>query len=92
MAIALQNVVAQSSDPICAEVDGEVVMMSIAKGNYYGLDAVGGRVWQLIATPSTVAAVCETLMAEFAVERAACEADVLRFLEDLRAQGLIEVQ
>jgi len=92
MAIALQNTVAQSSDPICAEVDGEVVMMSIAKGNYYGLDAVGGRIWQLLAAPVTVASVCETLLAEFAVERATCEADVLRFLEDLQVQGLIEVR
>lgn len=92
MAIAVDSVVVQSEEQICAEVDGEVVMMSIGQGNYYGLDSVGGRVWELIAQPRCVDDLCDQLVAEYAVDRTTCEADVLRFLEDMAEQKLIEVR
>ena len=90
MTIELDSIVVQGKEQICAEVDGEVVMMSIAQGNYYGLDSIGGRVWDLIAEPRKVSDMCGLLIGEFAVDRATCEADVLRFLNDLDAQHLIE--
>ncbi|MCC6800814.1 MAG: PqqD family protein, partial [Anaerolineae bacterium] len=34
---------------------------------------------------------CDALMAEFKVERAICEQEVLAFLSQLQAEGLIEV-
>lgn len=92
MAIDAGSTVVQSKDQICAEVDGEVVMMSIEKGNYYGLDTIGGRIWELIVEPCTVNEVCDRLVAEFAVDRATCEADVLRFLNEMEAQRLIELR
>lgn len=90
MTIETGSIVVQGQEQICAEVDGEVVMMSIAQGHYYGLDDIGGRVWQLIAEPRRVSDLCERLVAEFAVDRATCEADVLRFLNEMEAQRLIE--
>lgn len=92
MAIGNDSMVQQSPEQICAEVDGEVVMMNIAQGNYYGLDSVGGRIWELIAQPRRVNELCDDLMREYAVDRAACEADVLRFLDHLAEHKLITVQ
>ncbi|MGE5493520.1 MAG: lasso peptide biosynthesis PqqD family chaperone [Actinomycetota bacterium] len=87
----LNNVVKQSSDPISADVDGELVMMSIERGNYYGLSGIGSRIWQLIETPVTVSALCDKLLQEYDVERSVCEVDVLEFLGKLAEQELIEV-
>lgn len=92
MSIEFSSVVRQSEDQVSAEVDGEVVMMSVERGNYYGLDEVGSHVWDLIEKPTTVAAVCDAVMAEFDVERATCEGDVLKFLEELTEQGLIQIE
>lgn len=87
----LNNVVEQSSDPISADVDGELVMMSIERGNYYGLSGIGSRIWQLIETPVTVSALCDKLLEEYDVERSVCEVDVLEFLGKLADQELIKV-
>jgi len=90
MSIETSNIVAQGKDQVCAEVDGEVVMMSIQKGNYYGLDTVGGRIWELIAEPRQVSELCDSLASEYEVDRTILEADVLRFLNEMDEQGLIE--
>ncbi len=86
------TVVVRSSEPVDAEVDGSVVMMSLERGKYYGLDAVATRIWQLLATPSTVTALCGALCEEFDVDPETCERDVLTFLERLAGEGLIEIQ
>lgn len=90
MGIELSSIVRQGSDPVCAEVDGEMVMMSIEKGNYYGLDGIGTRIWQLIAEPVSVSKLCEILLTEFAVDRETCEADVLKFLARMEERNLIQ--
>lgn len=87
----LNSLVKQSNDPISAEVDGELVMMSIEKGNYYGLAGIGSRIWQLIASPIKVSALCDKLVEEYDAEKSVCEADALEFLGELAEQGLIEV-
>jgi len=33
---------------------------------YYGLDAVGSRVWRLIMQGRTIASVCDTMIEEYA--------------------------
>ncbi|GAB6039770.1 lasso peptide biosynthesis PqqD family chaperone [Endothiovibrio diazotrophicus] len=91
MAIDKSIVIRQSEEQVAAEVDGEVVMMSIERGNYYGLDEVGSRIWQLIETPTTLDALCDALTAEFDVDAATCESDVTRFLEELDEQGLVQI-
>jgi hypothetical protein len=87
--IDLSSVVAQGNDHVAAEVDGEVVMMSVRKGNYYGLDLIGSRIWELIQEPKAVSELCTELTDQFDVDQSQCESDVLKFLNDLAAQDLI---
>jgi hypothetical protein len=89
--LSMDSTVRQAPDPVAADLSGEVVMMDMEKGHYYGLGAVGSRIWALIEQPLTVAEICERLQAEYAVDPTTCERDVLRFLEDLRSQRLLEV-
>lgn len=89
--VDLNSLVRQGGDLICANLDGELVMMSIEKGNYYGLEGIGRRIWQLIEMPTKVSALCGALQEEFDVEKSDCEADTLEFLNELAEQGLIEV-
>lgn len=91
MVVSLNSLVRQGGDFISANMDGELVMMSIEKGNYYGLEGIGGRIWQLIEMPTKVSALCDTLQEEFDVGKSDCEADTLEFLNELAEQGLIEV-
>lgn len=61
-------------------------------GVYYGLDAVGARIWNLIQEPRTMNEVHETLLKEYDVEPDRCERDLLALLQELAAAGLIEIK
>lgn len=87
----VRTIVIQGDEQVTAEIEGEVVMMSVQRGHYYGLDAVGSRIWKLIQEPRSVAALCDLLQEEFEVDRATCERDVLEFLARLAAERLIKV-
>jgi hypothetical protein len=70
----------------------EVTILQMHTGLYYGLDPVGTHVWNLIRQPRAIQEILETLLAEYEVEPANCEADLLALLENLRKENLIEVQ
>ena len=89
--LTLSSVVRQGREPVAVDVDSAVVMMSVARGNYYSVDDVAARIWHLLSSPCTIATVCDTLASEYSVSPEQCAADVLEFLEQLHSQGLIEV-
>jgi len=71
------------------EVGGETVLLDLESEQYFGLDAVGTRVWTLLNEGATPAAVVDTLLAEYEVERATLEVDVAELLRKLAEAGLI---
>jgi hypothetical protein len=72
-----------------AEIDNEIVALSVETGMCYGLDPIGARIWRLLADPIGVADICEVLAKEYQVEFDTCRRDVLALLEELRAEGII---
>ncbi|MCU1354217.1 MAG: Coenzyme synthesis protein (PqqD) [Acidimicrobiales bacterium] len=72
-----------------AVVDDEVVLLAEGASRYHALDAVGSRVWALLDGTRTVDAICAELVATFAVDEETCRRDVLTFLDDLAANGLV---
>ena len=90
--LTLQSIVVQNREPVAVEVDRQVVMMSVEREKYYGLDGVGGRIWKLIEEPCSVADLCVQLQKEFEVDEAECRQDVLSFLGQMASEGLIEVR
>ena len=81
--------VTRTDGVIEAEIDNEIVALSIERGTCYGMNAVASRIWHVLQNPITVDEICKTLIAEYAVDRSVCEQQVLDLLEDLRAEGLI---
>ncbi len=78
-----------SADVICREIDQEAVLLDLASGRYYGLNAVGARVWTLLAGGASVDAIVAAISAEFDADDAQIARDVGDLLADLRARGLI---
>lgn len=89
--LTLQSTVARSPDQVSGDLEGKVVLLSIANGEYYNLNEVGSRMWVLLEKPIAVAALIEVLLAEFEVDRATCEQQVMAFLERLRKDKLLLV-
>ena len=57
---------------------------------YLGLDDVGQRVWDLLATPTTLDALVDRLTGEYDVEPARCRSDVARFIDALAQHKLVQ--
>ena len=85
----INSVVVQAQGLVTADMDGEKVMMVIEKGKYFGLDAIGTCIWELIQSPSTVKDLTDKLLEEFEIDRDTCQADVLEFLQKMHREGLV---
>jgi len=90
--ITTESRVSQHKDILASDIDDEKVMMSVEKGQYYGLNPVGSRVWDLIDTPVTVSSLIDVLLLKYDVDREFCERDVLAFLENLYNDGILQVE
>ena len=83
--------VVRAENLLATDLDDETILMSIEQGAYYGMEQTARRIWELIATPHTVADLCRQLAEEYQVEPEVCRKDLLPFLEELRSEGLIVV-
>lgn len=88
--ISSGSTVVATTGQLSCTLSGEVVILSIQEGAYYGLDAVGARIWELIREPRRVSEVRDTLLQEYDVEPGECERDLLALLQKLADQGLIQ--
>lgn len=73
------------------KLDDEVVMMSINKGEYYGLDSIGSRIWEIINEPIEIKEIVKILLNEYNISEEQCVKDVIAFLEELIKKELIGV-
>ena len=89
--LLLAHLVVRESGVLASSLDQGVTMLGENPDEFFQLDAIGKRIWELLAKPLPVEAVCQTLAEEFEVDLATCQRDVLVFLEQLRERGLIRV-
>ena len=89
--LGLDSSVARNGDILHAAIGDDVLMMSVSAGEYYDLNPVAGRIWELLEVPSTVAQLRDRLCAEFEVDCATCEDELLPFLGELQALDVIRV-
>ena len=97
----LTDRIAPAPDVVAREVAGEMVLMDLASGTYFGLDPIGTLLWhwasEAAATAAepegeagaTLATLCDRLTGEYEVSRAVAEADVLALARDLETHGLV---
>lgn len=74
-----------------AEIDREIVMMSIDTGEYYGLNSVASRIWEIIEKPLRTGDICDRLVREYQVTDEVCQKDVIDFLNHMAKSNIIFV-
>jgi len=87
--IGPDTVLQRKSDLLFNEIDGEIVMLSIENGEYYGMDKVGSRIWELLRQPCTLKSLVANLMKEYEVSEQQCNIDTLVFINKLYDKELI---
>jgi hypothetical protein len=83
-------------DVVWRDVDGEIVLLNVVTGQYFGLDDVGSRVWLLLQQDGDAGTSLETLrdrvVGEFDVDGPTATADLTALLQQLLDQQLVTVR
>jgi hypothetical protein len=90
--LQLGSVVVASQQQAATSIGGETVLVALTPSRYFGLDEVGGRVWQLLQAPTTVADIRDVLVREYDVTADRCEQDLIRLLSEMLHNDLIEIR
>ena len=90
--VSSESVVVAGAGQVSSEIGGDVAILDLKAGTYYGLDSVGARIWQLVQEPAQVEMIRDTLVEEYDVGPDRCEQDLLALLQDLVDEGLLEVR
>lgn len=89
-ALTQRTVVQRHPDQAAADLDGEVLVLSLETGAYYGMRDVAARIWELVRHTTTVGAVSATITAEYDVDPDQCAHDTAAFMTTLVQHGLVE--
>ena len=66
------------------------MLLDLASGTYFGLDAVGGRFWKLLDEGKSPQEARDVLLAEYEVSGEELDRDLQALLEQLAANGLVQ--
>jgi len=92
MTAALDQTVRVPDDVLFRELQGEAVILNLASSTYFGLDGVGTRIWQLCEAHGSLRTVFDAMQREFDAPDDTLQSDLLTFVDELLARGLLALQ
>ena len=90
--LTLDSTVKLANDVIFQDLDGEAVLLNMQTEIYFGLDAVGTRIWHLLQQHGVVRLVVQPLLDQYDIGEDQLQKHLLEFIEKLQSKGLVEVQ
>ena len=89
--ISIDTVINKNLEIDDTDLDGEKVMMNLDKGEYFMMNEVGSRIWEIISEPINVKEIISTLRNEYEVDEETCKDTVIEFLGRLDNADLISI-
>ena len=87
----LETIVERNHEIDASDLDGEKVMMDMDRGNYFMLNPIGSRIWDLINEPISVRRLVSLLREEYDVSEDECLEGVKDFLHELHHSNLLNI-
>jgi len=91
-AVTPDSVLRRSDNVLFQEVGGEAVLLDLGSEQYFGLDPVGTRIWDLIDGTNTIGAVHRRLCEEYDAPSTTVESDLLSLVRQLLDAGLLQAR
>jgi Coenzyme PQQ synthesis protein D (PqqD) len=85
----LQSYPQRKDQVIAQKASSDFLLFDMNDGNYYSLNEVGGRVWELCDWNHSLAQLVEILAAEYDAPAETLSNDVLELLEELGSGKLV---
>src|ERR1700730_7417732 len=86
-----ESQIVASKHQVSCDLEGEVAILNLDNGVYYGLDSVGAQMWKQIQEPTTLAQILAKLLRYYDVSSETLEFDIRRLLSELAAHGLVKI-
>ena len=90
--LSKDSIVVAGKDMLSSDLAGEVVILNLTEAKYYGLEAVGAQVWQMMQEPVSVEHIRNTILDEYDVAPEQLDSELMSLLQHLHEKGLIEVK
>ncbi|MEA5496406.1 PqqD family protein [Limnoraphis robusta Tam1] len=74
-----------------SRLNHEVIILDLETEEYYGSQWVGATIWILLSQPRTVKEIRELILSRYQVDPHQCDRDLMNFLLQLQANGLIKL-
>lgn len=69
--------------------EGEVILLNMQNGNFFGLDKLGSEIWQLIQKDMSNNQIVEHMLSNYQVDEVTAIKDIQNFINDLLDGGII---
>jgi hypothetical protein len=89
--VTAESTLIQDEEPTAADLDGEVVLLSVRAGSYFGFNRVATEIWQMLASPCRVNQIFALLSEAHDVDEKILAEEVLPFLQTLADQRLVRL-
>jgi len=86
------NVRILEADVVWRELDGEVVILNLATGNYYGLEGAANDMWRLLVEHGSTEKVVEIMARDFDVDESRVSRDLDMLIKDLETRAIVHVE
>lgn len=91
MPLSLSARISVPSEVMISTVGDESVILNLNSERYFGLDAVGTRMWAALTDADTLQAAYEELLREYDVDADVLRHDLINLVTTLKEHGLVEV-
>lgn len=88
---AIQKSISVSKQVLCQKIGDETVLLDLASEQYFGLDEVGTRFWELLSNSKPFNEIVHVMADEYEAPQSQIEQDLKELLIRLSAEGLVIV-
>ena len=90
--VSLDSTIVAESGLLSTVLDDELILLSTAKNQYYGLNETGIRIWELMQEPRKVREIHDALLEILDIDADQWEQDLLALLQGLVDEGLAKTE
>jgi len=87
--ISLDQIVRRNEKTASRVLEGEAIVLTPTDSKIHSFNETGSRIWEFLAEEPTVRKVIAQIRSEFEVGEEQAQADVIAFLEELVAKGMV---
>lgn len=92
MTVSFASRVTTPDGVLMRQIDNEAVILNLNSELYFGLSAVGTRMWTLLTSQPSIQAAFDNLLDEYEVAPDRLRQDMLTLIEELEQHGLVKLE